>query len=235
VAPSPPLLADLNRDNKPDILEPAKTPENTNDSIVVALNHTAGSFPSCAYPSRGAGIGYCTPAGTVASPVRFTAAANSFGQVRKMELWVDGKKIGEQYHAWGQRAWLDLSAGFSAGTHNATIFEADFDNRLQKVSFPFTVGSSAACTAPASAGVHICQPANNGTSKSPVTVQAASKITGTLARMEVWVDGVKKFTETTSNSFSTSIPLATGKHRVTVFAVNTAGAKYSATVYVTVG
>jgi hypothetical protein len=233
VAPSPPLLVDLNRDNKPDILEPAKTPENTDLTTVVALNQTAGSFPSCAYPSRGSAVGVCSPVGTEASPIRFQASANSFGQLRKMELWVDGKKIGEQYHTWGQRAWLDLSSSFTAGTHNATIFEADVDNHLQKTSFPFTVGTAGSCSAPTSAGVHVCQPANNGTTHSPVTVQAASKITGTLARMEVWVDGVKKFTETANTSFTTSIALGAGKHRFDVYAVNTAGTKYLTTVYAT--
>lgn len=233
VAPSPPILVDVNRDSKPDILEPAKTPEDTDRTIVVALNQTTGSFSNCAYPSRSSGIGVCTPAGTVASPVRFTAAANSFGQIRKIELWVDGKKIGEQYHAWGQRAWFDLTNSFSAGTHNATMFEADFDNRLQKVPFPFTVGTGG-CSAPTSPGVYVCQPANNGTTHSPVTVQAASKITGTLARMEVWVDGVKKYTETSSKTLSTSLALAAGSHRFTVFAVNTAGTKWESVVNATV-
>jgi VCBS repeat protein/Big-like domain-containing protein len=234
VAPTVPLLVDLNRDNKPDILEPARQPDNTGLTTVVALNETTGAFPSCTYPSVGQGIGVCAPKGTEASPIRFEAAANSFGQIRKIELWVDGTKIGEQYHAWGNRAWLDLSSSFAAGTHNATIFEADVDNRLQKVAFPFTVGAAGSCAVPNSAGVNVCQPTNNGTTQSPVRVQAAAKITGTLARMEVWVDGVKKFTETTGTSFTTSIALGAGKHRFDVYAVNTAGTKYLTTVYTTV-
>jgi hypothetical protein len=234
VAPLVPMLVDLNRDNKPDILEPAETAENTDRTIVVALNETEGAIPSCAYPAAGQGIGVCSPAGTGASSVRFEAAANSFGQIRKMELWVDGAKIGEQYHAWGNRAWLDLTNSFAAGTHTATIFEADTDNRLQKVAFPFTVGSGGGCAVPSSPGVNVCQPANNGTTSSPVTVQAAAKITGTLARMEVWVDGVKNFTETTSTSFTTNLALSAAKHRFDVYAVNTAGTKYLTTVYATV-
>ena len=231
VAPSPPLLVDLNRDNKPDILEPAKTPEDTDRTIVVALNQTTGSFPSCGYPTLGSGIAFCAPALMAASPVRFTAAANSFGQIRKIELWVDGAKIGEQYHAWGQRAWLDLTHSFPAGIHTMTLFEADTDNRLQKATSLFVVGS---CSAPTSPGVHVCLPANNGTTKSPVTVQATSKITGVLARMEIWVDGVKNLTETSSTTISELLPLKAGKHRFTVYAVNTAGTKYSTTVYATV-
>jgi hypothetical protein len=52
--------------------------------------------------------------------------------------------------------------------------------------------------------------------------------------MEVWVDGVKKYTETSSKLLSTSISLATGTHRVGVFAVNTAGTKWEGVVNATV-
>jgi hypothetical protein len=44
--------------------------------------------------------------------------------------------------------------------------------------------------------------------------------------MELWVDGVKKYTETSSKTLNTSISLAAGSHRFGVFAVNTAGTKW---------
>ena len=69
-------------------------------------------------------------------------------------------------------------------------------------------------------------PANGSTVGSPVQVQAAATITGTFARMEVWVDGVKKYTETSSKTLNTSISLAVGSHRFGIFAVNTAGTKW---------
>lgn len=90
------------------------------------------------------------------------------------------------------------------------------------------------CTAPSSAGVVVCSPVNNSTVGSPVQVQADAAVTGTLARMEVWVDGVKKYSETTSKSLSTSLTLATGTHRFNIYAVNTAGTKWEATVNATV-
>jgi hypothetical protein len=65
-------------------------------------------------------------------------------------------------------------------------------------------------------------------------VQAQATITGTLARMEVWVDGVKKYTETTSTSLSTSIVLAAGAHTFHIYAVNTAGTKWLGSVTATV-
>ena len=48
------------------------------------------------------------------------------------------------------------------------------------------------------------------------------------------MDGVKKFTETTSTSFNTTLSLNSADHEFDVYAVNTAGAKYEKTVYVTV-
>lgn len=73
-----------------------------------------------------------------------------------------------------------------------------------------------------------------GTVSSPVQVLATSTITGTLARMELWVDGEKQYTETTSKVLNTSIGVAAGTHRFTVFAVNTAGTKWEGVVNATV-
>jgi hypothetical protein len=69
---------------------------------------------------------------------------------------------------------------------------------------------------------------------SPVQVQAASTITGKVARMEVWVDGVKKYTETSGTTLNTTLSEAAGSHRFSVFAVNTAGTKWEQVVYATV-
>jgi hypothetical protein len=97
----------------------------------------------------------------------------------------------------------------------------------------YTIGSTA-CSAPSSPGVNVCSPVNGSTVSSPVSAQAMATITGTLARMEVWVDGVKKFTETTSTTLTTSITLAAGSHRFDFYAVNTAGTKWETTVNATV-
>ena len=93
---------------------------------------------------------------------------------------------------------------------------------------------STSCSAPSSPGVNICSPANGSAVSSPVNVQAASAITGTLARVELWVDGVKKYTETSSTILSTSLSLGAGSHRFTIIAVNTAGTKWQAVSTATV-
>ena len=97
-----------------------------------------------------------------------------------------------------------------------------------------TTQSSGTCAPPISAGVHVCGPTSGATVSSPVSVQAAATITGTLARMEVWVDGVKKYTETSSTKLNTTLNMGTGSHLFTIFAVNTAGAKWEQVIYATV-
>jgi len=52
--------------------------------------------------------------------------------------------------------------------------------------------------------------------------------------MEVWVDSVKKFTETNSTSLAASINMSAGKHQVTVYAVNTSGTVWKQAVSATV-
>jgi hypothetical protein len=234
---SAPLVGVFNSDTKPDVLtlmQKSLSAGNTTSIIVDALNTTAqGFWGGCSYPHSGQGITVCAPNPSSASPVTFDASANSFGQLRLMELWVDGKKIGDQYHAWGQRAWFDLTGTtLTPGSHRGVLFAKDIDNRQQETAFNFTVGG-AACLIPSTAGVNICAPASGSTVSSPVQVRATSKVNGTLARMQLWVDGVNKFTST-SNTLTTSISLAAGTHRFAVVATNTAGQKWESAVNATV-
>jgi hypothetical protein len=212
-------VGDFNSDTRPDVLAIVERTV-TSSTIAYLLNTTSdGTWGGCAYPHSGQGIHVCAPVGSFASPVTFNASANSFGQLRKMELWIDGKKAGEQHHTWGPRAYFNLSATLAPGRHRGVFFAADVDNRLQETVFYFNVGS---CTAPSSPGVRICSPTSGLSVNSPVQVQAASTVTGTISRMELWLDGAKKYT-TAGSSLSTSVNLAAGKHRFAVLAINTAG------------
>ncbi len=233
---SNPVVLGKSQDTRPSIaINQATSTTASTSSITTQLNSTNGYWGNCTYPKTGNGLGVCSPvAGSSSSPVNLSATANSFGQLRKIELWVDGAKVNEQHNTWGQRAWYAWSGVFGAGTHNATFFSADIDNRLARLDFSFNVAGSSTCAAPASAGVHICAPASNATVSSPVQVSAAATIAGTLNRMEIWVDGVKKFTETTSLSFSTTLTLPAGSHSFAVYAVNNAGTKYLTVVNATV-
>jgi hypothetical protein len=98
----------------------------------------------------------------------------------------------------------------------------------------YTIGSTSSCAAPGSPGVNICKPVNGSTVASPVAVQASATVTGTISNMQLWVDGVKKFSNTGTTTLSTSVSLAAGSHRFTVIAVNTAGTKWQTVVNATV-
>ena len=234
------VVGDFNRDSKPDLVTGAKNDLNSGDNLTrlfAFLNTTSGAnFPTCSAPASSHGFHLCSPANgsTVSSPVHFAFSSNFFEPLRKVELWVDGIKRSEQYNGWDKFAWFDYTQALAAGGHHADIFSAAPDNLLQHQSFSFTVAASGTCTPPTSPGVHVCSPANGSTVTSPVNVQAAATVAGTISRMEVWVDGVKKYSIYNTNTLQTSLSLAVGKHRFDFYAVNTAGTKYLTTVYSTV-
>jgi hypothetical protein len=224
------VVGDFNSDTKPDVL--AVMAYTTTASVIADdLNTTAGgNWGGCAFPRAGEGIRICAPSGSAASPVSFRASADSFGQLRKMELWVDGNKVAEQHHTWGPYAWFNFSDTLASGSHRGVMFATGIDNRLQASVFNFTVG---ACSAPSSAGVHICAPTSGSNVSSPVQVQAAATITGTLSNMQLWIDGVKQYT-TASKTLNTSVSLAAGTHRFAVVATNPSGQKWESAVSATV-
>ncbi len=211
-------------------------PQNTPAYLLAELNQAnSGWFGPCYYPSTGQGFNVCN-AGTVSgTTATFNAAVNSYGQLRKIELWVDGKKVSEQHHTWDQHGYFNYAGSFAAGSHSATFFAADVDNRLQRYDFTFTIGSTGGCNAAGGNGVYICSPNPTAPVRSPFQVTATASITGTLARMELWVDGTNKvYTETNSLTLSTTISLPPGNHELAVAAVNTAGTKWGGYMQITV-
>lgn len=143
-----PVVGNFNGDLKPDIAVNASATLNSSSTTLgVGINSdTQGFYGRCSYPKSSQGIHLCSPKSPTASgAVNFAASANSFGQIRKMELWLDGRKIGEQYMNWGQSSYFawDYPA-LPPGNHNATIYAADIDNTLQRYDFPLTIGSNSA-------------------------------------------------------------------------------------------
>jgi hypothetical protein len=100
--------------------------------------------------------------------------------------------------------------------------------------FALKQGTGSDCNPPASAGVNICSPAAGGTYSSPVSVSAAgTPASGTLARMELWVDGAK-FANYFANHFTASVPLAVGSHTIGVHEVDSTGAFLKQAITITV-
>ena len=223
-----PFAVPTTLDSKPDVVF-SQLNGSTSASFEVLTNDTTGSFPGCALTGKAEGISICSPGASSSSPVKFSLAAAGPTPMRTVAVWADGKKVAEQKtHAFSDYSFLDSSVALAAGSHAITIYGTGWDNTLQSKSFTLTV--SGTCSAPSTPGIDVCSPLSGSSVSSPVTVQATSTITGTLARMEIWVDGVKMFTEKTSTSFSTSLSLATGSHRFDIYAVNTAGTKWEKSV-----
>ncbi len=231
--PNQPIVSDWNRDQKPDIVtvESFTIPPTSPAQIVALLNSTAGGiFSTCPYPSVANGINVCSPVNgsTQGSSVTFSASANSFYPVRKLEVWVDGVKMKEVFNSW-----MNFSASFKPGSHQAVFYSAGYDNSLQKKVVNFTV-SSATCSDPATPGINVCSPSNGSQVSSPVSVLARGTVTGSILRMEVWVDGVKKYSTFGSDTLQTSLPLPPGNHNLDFYIVNTQGQKWKSTIKVTV-
>lgn len=137
------LVGDFNRDQRPDLTLASKDDSNANGQTIVYdyLNTTvAGKWSPCAYPKAARGINVCSPANgaTVGAKVQFKVAATWFEPLRKLEVWVDGKKIVEQHHVWDKYAWLKATHTFAVGTHRLDVYSAGNDNALQRQSLTFT-------------------------------------------------------------------------------------------------
>ena len=225
---------------KPDIVFTEDTAANNNpatnapEALVLLSNDSVGRFPNCGI-SVAEGINICQPQPKSASPVIFSLATAGPTPMRTAAVWVDGKKVDEQLtHAFSKYSFLDASIPMTLGTHIVTIFGTGWDNTLQQKTFSVDVNSNNGCGVPTSPGVFLCQPAEDTTVSSPVQIRATATVTGTFARTEVWIDGVKRYTQTTNPVMLTTIPVSAGTHRFAVLAVNTAGTKWEAVASATV-
>ncbi|HEY3705642.1 MAG TPA: FG-GAP-like repeat-containing protein [Terracidiphilus sp.] len=224
-----PIVADFNHDGKPDVA--VNQSDGGSSNMTVFINSTSGGiWSNCLYPPKG--INVCSPNQTAVSPVAFSASAGSYGDVRKMELWIDGKKIEEQNYTWGTKAWFNSSASLANGTHAITFYSGDIDNALQKVNFSLNVGPPV-CAAPSAPGIAVCTPTAGATVGRPIAVHASATVDGTFARMEIWVDGVKEYTQATTPYLDAAVPAPPGSHQMDIYAVNTLGASWHSVVNVT--
>jgi hypothetical protein len=209
-------------------------PDSTS-SIDLLINTSDGAFPGCGPSGFAEGVTVCAPGGTASSPVKFSVGAAGPTPMRTAQVWADGKKVTEQLaHAFSNYSFLDASAPLAAGSHRISVLGTGWDGSIQTKTFTLTVSGSSSCSAPTSAGIHICAPASGASVSSPVAIQATATITGKLSSVQVWIDGVKKFSETTSTSLNTSLSVGTGSHRFAVLATNTSGQKWESAVNATV-
>ncbi|MEO8726228.1 MAG: FG-GAP-like repeat-containing protein [Acidobacteriaceae bacterium] len=209
----PLLLAhDLNNDGLPDVVATSFT------SLQVELNTTA--TPDCSSPnSSRLAVHVCSPApnATVNSPFTVRAVANSATDVLRIEEWVDGHKLYQQF---SNQVRNSLTVG--AGTHTLTIIPVDIYGGYVRQSL--TIHVAAGCSAPSSPGVHVCSPVANGVYGSPVPVSAAGKgASGPVNHMELWIDG-RKIGNYPGSQINTTVSLSRNSHSAVVIEVDSRGA-----------
>ena len=112
----------------------------TPTTLVALLNTTNSVFGICPYPHAGKGFNVCAAGLSRGNIAAFSVAADSFGKLRKIELWVDGTKVQEQDHVWDTHAYFDWAGRFSGGTHHGTFYAYDVDNTKQQYNFTFDIG-----------------------------------------------------------------------------------------------
>jgi hypothetical protein len=89
------------------------------------------------------------------------------------------------------------------------------------------------CTLPSSSGIHLCNPANGTIQTSPVRAWASTRVSGTFAHFDLYIDGVKRL-RATSTTINQTYSLTKGSHKIIFYAYNTAGTRWSSTSTFTV-
>lgn len=110
--------------------------------IEVLLNTTAGTFHSCEAPDAYIGINVCSPALSGSYPsteVPFRIGAAGQTVMRKVEVWVDGVKVGQLLNGFSKYSFFDRTLHINPGTHQVDIYSAGWDNSLDEKSFKLDV------------------------------------------------------------------------------------------------
>jgi hypothetical protein len=134
------FVGDYNADGKPDVMLISATEDEHPQSADVLLNTRSRSNGTCQAPAP-TGIHVCspTPNETVANPVKFSFSATSFYPVRKMEIWIDGKKLSETYEVFANEGFADVKLRLKPGSHNVGLYSGGFDGTVQHTSYSITV------------------------------------------------------------------------------------------------
>jgi hypothetical protein len=187
---------------------------------------------SCAEPATARTVNLCSPqeGATFSSttvPISATAKAGA-NPILRMEVWIDSKKRFEASNT----NQVNIQMELTNGAHRVTVQAVDASGTFKATANITVTGG---CSAPTtSRTIHICSPTNGATLASPVRVTGTAKPGSSAIKvMQVYVDGSKKFEKAGVTSIDTSLAMGAGAHRVTVQAIDSAGA-FKATVNITV-
>ncbi len=167
--------------------------QSTDKASTAAAAAALPAYGGCPAPSQ-EGVKICAPFQNsfINGPFQVIASGTSGrGQVTLMELWADGKKVTQT-----NGSPFDSPVTLPVGTHELTVIEVSTTGASAK-SAPLKVtvenNSGETCPLPPGPGVNVCEPMRGSCHTTAwVTVLAAAKgQSGTVSRMELWVNGGK--------------------------------------------
>lgn len=197
-----------------------------------AVTATA-AYGGCTAPAQ-AGVHVCFPTGPsgffAASPMQVIAAGTGGGgPVKLMEVFVDGKKVAQ-----ANGNLFDAPITIATGQHTLTVVELDTTGSYTKSTRQTLVVDNSTtnetCTAPGAPGVNVCipQPGSCHTAAYSTFVAAGTGASGTVSRMELWVNGTK-LANFPGNHINTNFSFLPDFDKVTIIEVDSKGAYMKAT------
>jgi polyvinyl alcohol dehydrogenase (cytochrome) len=162
------------------------------------------------------------------SPVRFTASMSTTCStgVQYMRIYTSNSDSPFLTHT----SSFNTTVSLSPGIYNTVVQSKDNCGRVAKTYVTINVVN---CPPPSGASaVHFCAPGSGASVSSAFQVTGSSNLSGSTTT-RLYVDG-KSFASVKGNVFSQLIQLPTGSHRLTLQAVDSAGALYSSTRNITV-
>ncbi|MGB8131962.1 MAG: VCBS repeat-containing protein [Candidatus Angelobacter sp.] len=219
------VVADFNGDNKPDIAAAGGDDGN----LFVFRNTTSAS--DCPFFANAA-VHVCspTPGSSVKSAVPASISANGTPfPIVAIKAYFNGTQV-----ASSETNTLNFTIVEPPGSYQLAANAWDSNDKVYQTIVNFTVPSTAPCSAPTSAGIHICAPTQGSTVVSPVAISAAANGgTATISAMKAYIDS-KLVASSSSGTLTGSAPEAAGTHNLTVNAWNTAGKLFQSTATFTV-
>ena len=208
------VVADFNSDGRPDIAA-----SGGEDSHLFVFRNTT-SASDCAF-FAGPGVHVCspTPGASVKSPVPASISANGTPfPIVAIKAYFNGTQVSSS-----ETNTLNFTIVEPPGNYQLAANAWDSNDKVYQTIVNFTVPATAACSAPTTAGVHICAPTQGSTVFSPVAISAAANGgTAKISAMKAYIDS-KLVASSSSGTLSGSVPEAAGTHKIVVNAWNTAG------------
>jgi hypothetical protein len=131
-----PFVRDLNRDSRHDIGIAWDAPYEEQGGGALVLRDTSATVNCDPPPANQLSVHICAPASgaTIPKTYTFKGAGNAFsGIAKRMELWIDGKKVGQDLEDQ-----LNVTTTLEAGKHTASFVVVDSFDSYTSRSVTFT-------------------------------------------------------------------------------------------------